>query len=82
MKFGDIGEFLIGGEWVVAEFGGEWWINEARRLLTKWRPVPHAKGTEYWLQRMEDKERELDCAIMACSMNGVINTKTRGESHV
>ena len=26
--FGDIGEFLIGGEWVVCEFGGpEWWAE-------------------------------------------------------
>lgn len=26
VTFGDVGEFLIGGEWVVCEFGGpEWW---------------------------------------------------------
>ncbi len=30
--FGDVGEFLINGEWVVCEFGGEIWWSESNRI--------------------------------------------------
>lgn len=30
--FGDVGEFLIDGEWVVCEFGGETWWMESNRI--------------------------------------------------
>ena len=30
--FGDVGEFLILGEWVICEFGGDAWWNESGRL--------------------------------------------------
>ncbi len=30
--FGDVGEFLINGEWVVCEFGGEIWWKESNRI--------------------------------------------------
>lgn len=30
--FGDLGEFLIGDQWVVCEFGGEIWWDESNRL--------------------------------------------------
>jgi hypothetical protein len=32
VTFGDVGEFLIGGEWVVCEFGGEIWWAESNRV--------------------------------------------------
>lgn len=32
VKFGDTGEFLVNGEWVVCEFGGEIWWEESNRL--------------------------------------------------
>jgi hypothetical protein len=32
VTFGDIGEFLIKGEWVVCEFGGELWWGESNRI--------------------------------------------------
>ncbi len=32
VTFGDIGEFLIEGEWVVCEFGGEEWWTESNRI--------------------------------------------------
>jgi hypothetical protein len=32
VTFGDIGEFLVEGEWVVCEFGGEIWWKESSRI--------------------------------------------------
>lgn len=32
VNFGDKGEFLIGGEWVVCEFGGPEWWEESNRI--------------------------------------------------
>ena len=32
VTYGDIGEFLIEGEWVVCEFGGLTWLDESNRI--------------------------------------------------
>jgi len=32
VTFGDEGEFLVGGEWVVTEFGGELWWRESSQI--------------------------------------------------
>jgi hypothetical protein len=32
VTFGDVGEFLIGGEWVVCEFGGPEWWGESNKI--------------------------------------------------
>jgi hypothetical protein len=43
VTFGDVGEFLINGEWVVCEFGGETWKEESNRIgcsFTKAVPTP------------------------------------------
>jgi hypothetical protein len=31
-QFGDVGEFLINGEWTVCEFGGDEWKKEAKKI--------------------------------------------------
>lgn len=77
VTFGELGEFLIQGYWCVVEFGGEWWMNEAKRLMSIHHPRPHAISTEEWISRIETKEEELGVHIIVCSPNGIITSKSR-----
>jgi hypothetical protein len=50
VTFGDIGEFLIEGEWVVCAFGGELWWAESNRIgnVHVQKPFLGKKRTQEW----------------------------------
>lgn len=50
VTFGDIGEFLIDGDWVVCEFGGEVWWAESNRIGNAHvqKPFLGKKRTQEW----------------------------------
>lgn len=55
--FGDIGEFLIGGDWVVCEFGGkEWWEESNKIGCSQTSPKPNRKSNfvDYHERRKKD----------------------------
>jgi len=55
VTFGDVGEFLINGEWVVCEFGGDLWWNEGHRIGCN-----VTKGKDYErTQKQRDNLREI-----------------------
>jgi hypothetical protein len=77
VTFGDIGEFLIQDFWCVVEFGGEWWMNEARRIMSILSPRRHAKSQQQWESEIAAKETELGIHVIVCSPNGLISHKQR-----
>lgn len=77
VTFGDIGEFLIQDFWCVVEFGGEWWMNEAKRLMSILNPRPHAKSQQQWESEISSKETELGIHVIVCSPTGLISNKLR-----
>ena len=79
VTFGDIGEFLIQDFWCVTEFGGQWWMNEAKRLMSIYSPKPHAYTD--WDERIKAKEAELGIYIIVCSENGTLTSKKRASKH-
>lgn len=55
--FGDTGEFLIDGQWVVCEFGGpEWWAESNKIGCSQTSPRPNGKSNfiNYHDRRKED----------------------------
>jgi hypothetical protein len=59
-QFGDVGEFLIDGEWVVCEFGGDEWHAEARAIGCG------STQNRFWINNPE-QHRE------ACSRGGIVS---------
>jgi hypothetical protein len=60
VSFGDVGEFLIGEEWVVCEFGGEIWWEESNRVGNSQvqKPFLGKKRTEEWKKNNSSLHRE------------------------
>jgi hypothetical protein len=60
VTFGDIGEFLISGEWVVCEFGGDAWWAESNRIGNSQvqKPFSGKKRTEEWKENNSKLHKE------------------------
>lgn len=66
---GDMGEFLIRGEWVVTEFYGDWWLLEAKNILLEHSARGGPKRVN-WEERILRQELEWNCSITVCSQDG------------
>jgi len=69
INFGDAAEFLIKGEWMITNFGGDWWTMEAVRLLQVYGVHGGPKPVD-WETRIKEKEELLDIHVIVSSPNG------------
>ena len=78
---GDVGEFLIQGEWVPTEFMGEWYIREAQKYSARMRGlVSYGRDSSaLWEQRIREYEETYGTKIIVCSWDGSLskNCKVR-----
>lgn len=77
VTFGDMGEFLIQGIWCVLEFGGRWWLNEAKRLHSLYQPKPWGLTQDEWEEKIREYEIKFNLHIIVCSENGIIHAKCK-----
>ena len=66
---GDLGEFLIRGEWTKTEFMGEWWKMEANSILAFHSARGGPKRVN-WEERIKEQEEKWSCHILVCSPDG------------
>jgi len=69
---GDIGEFLIQGEWVVTPFMGEWYLHEALKHSARRTGLMHygTDNTSIWEERIREYEKRTNTHVIVCSWDG------------
>ena len=78
VTFGDVGEFLIEGEWVVCEFGGPEWWAESNRIGNAQVEAGRIGSRSGKNLSSEDRRRR---SLLAIEVNKETNTGVYGLSH-
>ena len=69
---GDVGEFLIQGEWVVTPFMGEWYLHESLKYSARRSGLMHygTDNTSMWEERIKEYEQRTNTYVIVCSWDG------------
>ena len=72
---GDLGEFLIQGEWVVTEFMGEWYVHEAQKYSQRMTGLKNygKDSTLMWENRIQGFEQRTNSHVIVCSWDGKLS---------
>ena len=72
---GDLGEFLIQGEWVVTQFMGEWYLHEALKHSARRKGLKNygKDVTEMWEARIQEYEQRTNTHVIVCSWDGKLS---------
>lgn len=73
---GDIGEFLIGVDWHICEFFGEWWKTEAIKILRDFELQKSGQTTEFWSTELDEYVSRSGAHVICCSYDGKIGGLT------
>jgi hypothetical protein len=73
VTFGDMGEFLIKGQWVVCEFGGEAWKKECRRVGFNSTVTGSRVGSQHKLNGVGLFDKEHETKVQVGRRKGCIN---------
>lgn len=80
---GDIGEFLIQGEWVATEFMGEWYVHEAQKYSRRMTGLKHYNkdSSQVWEDRIQNFEQATNSYVIVCSWDGKLSKNLEVRRH-
>jgi hypothetical protein len=72
---GDLGEFLIQGEWVITPFMGDWYRHEALKYSARRKGLIHygTDSTSMWEERIHEYEQRTGTHVVVCSWDGTLS---------